>query len=63
MKNDADLSVWKGQLEAAAAALAECTDTPDWLTQVVLDALAVAPEIAPAVEHGQSQDNSFFYPH
>jgi hypothetical protein len=63
MKNDADLSVWQGQLEVAAVALAECPDTPDWLKQVVLDALAVAAEITPGIEHEQAQDNLFFYPH
>jgi hypothetical protein len=63
MKNDAGISIWKGQLEAAVEALAKCPDTPDWLKHVVLGALAVAGEIAPGVEREQAHESSFFYPH
>jgi hypothetical protein len=62
MKNNADISDWREQLQAAVVALEKCPDTPEWLKQVVRDAVSVADDLTPCINPEPAHD-AFLYPH
>ena len=55
-------SDWQAHLQAAAEALERTPGAPDWLQKALRNALAVAPDLAPAPE-AEPEPPTFFYPH
>ena len=55
-------SEWLIRLKCAAEAIEGSPDAPDWLKWALRDALAVAPDLAPAPKAEPTPPN-FFYPH
>jgi hypothetical protein len=55
-------SKWPIRLQAAAEALERSPGAPDWLKGVLRDALALAPDLAPAAKT-EAAPPDFFYPH
>ena len=63
MQNDADTSAWREQLQAAIVTLERRPDTPEWLKQVVRDAISVADDLMPRPDDPEPGHDTFLYPH